>query len=157
MLVAFFLHIFYDWGVADKIAEIPSTAVTDAANAQEQALILNQLYNVEQRQKKENENGMSDFEKTNVDIMNGLQQKYPDAFRVEHDEKGREALIFGYGHSGGKYLPDNQLDVGIQVISQYGFADVSEDKPDGHVCRQDFDLTKVLSRLRYIGYTSKLK
>lgn len=129
--------------------------IAGIGDAQELAGVEDKLHVIEERQKREAETGLSDFERDMVAVMNSLRaaDKYPDAFRVEHDKKGREVLIFGgSSECGGKYMKDTDLNNGINILTQYGAFGISPVIHNNKYFALDqVDLTRTLDVLEKYG------
>jgi len=79
--------------------------ILDVGNAQELAKtenILGQSARVAQEKSMEfaAKEGMTEIQKRNVELMAGIEQKYPDAFFSTIDEKGRKILVASTGEYG---------------------------------------------------------
>lgn len=67
---------------------------------------------------------LTDYEKRNIEVMEGIGKVYPDACRVACDEKGRTALILGGEGAGGKYIGETYNGNKVLIMSKYGLAGV---------------------------------
>ena len=79
--------------------------------------------------KREHETGLTDSERANIELMDGLKEKYPDAFIDTLDDKNRRLLVLKQADKRRQKDP---------VYTQLGHFFVTGDSPE------DFNLTEVL-------------
>ncbi len=96
--------------------------LTDPVAARELAEIEDRAHDAvgirEAELERQHETGLTDVERENVKIMEGLKAAYPDAFEEGMDDKGRVCLHLRQQKLGGKeFNPDNANDI---LFSQYG-------------------------------------
>lgn len=84
--------------------------------------------------------GLTPEERDNIQIMEGLKEKYPDAFEVVVDDNGREVMILK-GNTG----PYSDREI---VLTQYGHVFLGLYYLRDYITIRDIDLTRFVDLIR---------
>lgn len=93
--------------------------IAEPAKAEELAYLEKPTRDIEIRMEKEAQMGMTEQQKKNVELMEGVESKYPDGFIKIVDSKGDKFLIT-HGYDSWSPNEDRKLPGESLVISKYG-------------------------------------